>query len=259
MERAIKLSLAIVTYNNELIIENTINSIIHNIPKSYDYMLYIIDNNSTDKTIDIVKGLKGNLYTIENKHNRGFGYGHNIVINQIDSDFHLVVNPDIIIENQDQIEKIIEYMITNIDVGLVSPLIVNPDYSVQHLCKKNPTVLDMLIRRISPSLLKQRQDSYTMKETGYNKIMKIEYATGCFMVFRSDIFRQIKGFDDSFFMYLEDADITRRVNEISSSYFFPEARVIHMWKRDGHKKLKYSLITLKSMSVYFKKWGWKFY
>ncbi|MNF08833.1 hypothetical protein D3C80_2093510 [compost metagenome] len=58
-------------------------------------------------------------------------------------------------------------------------------------------------------------------------------------------------------MYLEDADITRRVNQISKAVFFPEARIIHAWERGAHKSVKLAIITIKSMITYFRKWGWK--
>jgi len=96
-----------------------------------------------------------------------------------------------------------------------------------------------------------------MKESGYNKVMQIEYASGSFMVFRTSIFKQLKGFDTRFFMYLEDADITRRVNLVSKALFFPEARVIHKWERASYKSKKLAFVTLKSMYIYFNKWGWK--
>jgi len=253
----VDLSLAIVTYNNSKIIENTVKSIVESIPCEYSYKLYIIDNDSKDNTLDIVRKIKGNIEVIELGVNKGFGYGHNAILDIVNSKYHFVVNPDIEIENSDQIRKMVEYLDKNQDVGMLSPLILNPDRSIQYLCKTNPTVFDMLIRRISPNFLKKRQDKYVRKETGYNKIIKIDYATGCFMVFRTDIYKQLKGFDENFFMYLEDADITRRVNEISKAIFFPEARVIHAWERSSHKSFKFAMITVKSMIVYFNKWGWK--
>ena len=253
----IKLSFAIVTYNNSKIIHNTINNILRNIPDDYIYKLYIIDNDSKDNTVEIVKQIQGNIEVSELKKNMGFAYGHNTIINNIESKYHFVVNPDITIEDQDQIRKMIEYLENNENVGLLSPLILGEDFSIQYLCKTDPTVFDMFIRRISPNIFKQRQDKYTMKETGYDKIIKLEYATGSFMVFRTDSFKKLKGFDDSFFMYLEDADITRRLNQISTAVFFPHARVIHTWERSAHKSIKYAIITLKSMATYFNKWGWK--
>jgi len=253
----IDLSFAIVTYNNSRIIEDTVRSVVENIPANHSYKLYIIDNDSEDNTLDLVRKNKGNIEVVELGVNKGFGYGHNAILDVINSKYHFVVNPDIQIENFDQIEKMVDYLDKNQDVGMLSPLILSPDLSIQYLCKTNPTVLDMLIRRISPNLFKQRQDKYVMKESGYNKIMSLNYATGSFMVFRTDIYKDIKGFDDAFFMYLEDADITRRVNEISKAIFYPEARVIHAWERSGHKRFKFAKITVQSMFVYFNKWGWK--
>lgn len=259
MRDPIDLSLAIVTYNNASIIEETINSILENIPNGVRYKLFIIDNNSSDKTLEIVRKINGNIKIIDLKVNNGFGYGHNAVLDYLNSKFHIVVNPDITIEDQEQIAKMLKFMDENKDVGMLSPLIVNTDMSIQYLCKTNPTVFDMLIRRISPNLFPNRQSKYVLKHTGYNKIMKIDYASGCFMLFRTDTFIKIKGFDENFFMYLEDADITRRVNEISKAIFFPDARIIHGWERGGHKSMKLALITIKSMRIYFKKWGLKLF
>lgn len=252
------LSISIVTYNNSKIIEKTVRSVINSIPEKYSYKLYIVDNDSNDETVNVVTKIEGNIEIIKLGINKGFGYGHNTLLEFLNSKFHFIINPDIEIENQDQIIKMVNYLEKNENVGMLSPLILNPDFSIQYLCKTNPSVFDMLIRRISPNLFKDKQDKYVMKETGYNRIMRVEYASGSFMVFRTDIFLKIKGFDENFFMYLEDADITRRVNQISNVFFYPEARVIHAWERSGHKSLKFALITIKSMIVYFNKWGWKF-
>lgn len=259
MGEQIDLSLSIVTYNNSKIIEETIRSIIKSIPTELNYKLYIIDNSSTDNTIEVAKKINGNIEIVKLNTNKGFGYGHNAIISKLNSKYHLVVNPDITIEDQEQIRKMIDYMNKNEKVGMLSPLIVNPDKSIQYLCKTNPTVFDMLIRRVSPNLFQKRQDRYVLKDTGYNKIMCINYASGCFMVFRTSVFVDINGFDDAYFMYLEDADITRRVNQVSEAIFFPEARVIHAWERGAHKSIKLAIITARSMITYFNKWGWKLF
>ncbi|MFE5324056.1 glycosyltransferase family 2 protein [Paenibacillus sp. NPDC056579] len=252
------LSLAIVTYNNAKIIEKSVRSIIENIPTTITYILYIVDNNSLDNTLEVVKKIEGNIKIIKLTNNNGFGSGHNKVLDLLNSKYHLVVNPDIVIESAEQIKKMFDYMENNLEVGMLSPLIVNPDLSTQYLCKYNPTVIDMLIRRISPKIFKKRQAWYVMKHTGYDKIMNLEYASGCFMFFRTSLFIELRGFDENFFMYLEDADITRRVNQISKTIFFPEARVIHAWERGSYKNMKLAYITIQSMLIYFKKWGFRF-
>lgn len=90
-----------------------------------------------------------------------------------------------------------------------------------------------------------------MKETGYDKPFEVEYATGCFMFFRTEIFKKLNGFDENIFLYLEDADITRRVNQISKTIFYPYNYVIHDWQRGAHNNLKLMWINIKSAVWYF--------
>lgn len=246
------ITISIVTFNNEDIIIDTVSSIIENIPQEISYKFFIIDNESTDSTVDRLKEIP--QIEIINSKNKGFGFGHNRILEKLESKYHFVVNPDIRIIDLDFFQKTINILDSNMQIGLLSPLILNPDRTIQYLNKRNPTYIDMGIRFISPRIFKKRQDKYVMKDVGYDKTYELEYASGCFMIFRTSIFKQIKGFDEKFFMYLEDADITRRVNQVSKSVFTPEIRVIHLWKRSGHKKLKHMLITLKSMKIYFKKW-----
>ena len=247
-----KISISIVTYNNEGIIEDTIKSILEAIPENFKYDFFVIDNSSIDKTPEILS--KYNEIQYIKSINKGFGYGHNRVKDLLDSKYHFVVNPDIHIIDNDFFQKCIDILDNDTSIGLISPLILNPDMTIQYLNKKNPTFFDMAIRFVSPNLFKKRQDRYVMKDFGYDKTYQLEYASGCFMIFRTKVFKEINGFDESFFMYLEDADITRRVNQISKAIFTPNIRVVHLWERSGHKKIKYMIITLKSMIIYFKKW-----
>lgn len=78
-----------------------------------------------------------------------------------------------------------------------------------------------------------------------------------FLVIRTELFKQIKGFDDGFFMYLEDADLCKRVNEVSKLMYYPGASVIHKWEQGSHKNRKLFKCHVQSMKYYFNKWGWK--
>lgn len=247
------ISLSIVTYNNEAIIEKTIEILISHLENKLSYVLYVIDNNSKDDTVKKVQSCNGNIVLIRNNKNLGFGAGHNIILDKIDSKYHIVINPDITIVN-DVISEMYEYMENNKEIGLLTPLVKHPDGDIQYLCKRNPTVTDLFIRLVLPNNFKKRQDYFTMKETGYDKPFEVEYATGCFMFFRTEIFKQLKGFDEHIFLYLEDADITRRVNQISKTIFYPYNYVIHDWQRGAHKNLKLMWINVKSAIWYFWKW-----
>lgn len=77
------------------------------------------------------------------------------------------------------------------------------------------------------------------------------------MLFRKSVLSRVGYFDEKFFMYLEDADITTRVNKISKAIYFPDAAVTHVWARGSHNSLKLTLITISSAIYFFKKWGWR--
>ncbi len=251
-------SISIVTYNNSKIIGKTLKDLVSNIDKRLNYIVYVLDNNSEDSTLEIARSISGNIKIIDNKKNIGFGAGHNRILGELDSKYHIVMNPDITITNN-IIFEMYEFLEKRPDIGLLSPLVKHEDGRIQFLCKQNPTFLDLFIRLVTPNLFKNRQNRYTMMETNYNKEFTFDYATGCFMVFRTDIFRKINGFDENFFMYLEDADISRRVNQISRTVFYPYNHVVHGWERGAYKSFKLMWINVQSAFYYFKKWGFRLY
>jgi GT2 family glycosyltransferase len=76
------------------------------------------------------------------------------------------------------------------------------------------------------------------------------------MFLRTSVLKKVGFFDDRIFMYLEDADLTRRFLEISRTAYYPDAQVYHHFAKLTHKKLKFKWITVESAIVYFNKWGW---
>lgn len=255
------ITFSIVTYNNEKQINKLFDNLLRILRGKGNITIYVVDNGSRDKTLEICKEYAKylNIKIIRNQHNIGFGKAHNRVLPLINSDYHIVINPDITIPDFKEIEKMVEYMDKNQNIGLLSPLILNEDGTIQKLYKLSPTVFDLGIRFLSPNMFKKRQQKFVRESSGYNEIGHIDYASGCFMLFRTNTLKRIKGFDERYFMYMEDADITREINQISEAVFFPNAKVKHAWQRQSHKKIKMIFISLMSTFKYFKKWGWIFY
>ncbi|TWH45277.1 glycosyltransferase family 2 protein [Sporomusa sp. KB1] len=252
----------IVTYNNDKIIKDTIESIL-NYTDGLLYKIVVFDNNSSDETLSIINSIQSaNIMILSSDINYGFGYGHNQVLKKYDAKYYLIYNPDLRVKNN-IIKELYNYMEVHTDIGMLTPKVTYPDGEIQYLCKQNPTVFDLFVRRFLPKPLKRlfqnREDWFQMKYTGYNKEFVIPYATGCFMFYRGKVLNQISGFDEKFFLHMEDADISRRTNKISKCIFYPYNSVEHLWGRGSHKSWKQTLITLKSAIYYFNKWGWKFY
>lgn len=244
-------SLSVVTYNNEECICRMLDSLYKH-TKGVPFQLYIIDNCSTDNTINIVKD-RNDISLIQNKKNLGFGSAHNKILDRLDSKYHVIINPDIFIDC-DVIKAIADYMDINEDIGIISPMVRYPDGSIQKLPKRHPEFKFLLSRRIPLSFLKKYRDEYEMAERQADETFDIEFASGCFMFIRTELFKRVGGFDERYFLYFEDADLSRSIRKIARIQYNPQFGVFHNWERGGAKNLRLFFLQVRSMFKYFRKW-----
>lgn len=250
----IKVSGCIVTYNNEDTIEKCVASLL-TYTKDVKFKLYISDNCSTDSTLDIIESKFPDVQIIRNKDNGGFGYGHNQVLPKIVSKYHFVINPDIYVES-DTISELVRYMENHQDAAMITPRIDNIDGTQQYLPKRTPTIRYLILSKLP--LLKHYRKEYTREMENFTEPTEVDFCTGCFFCIRTKIFRELQGFDKRFFMYFEDADLSRSVRQKSKIIFYPMANVFHEWHRENTRKLRGILRWASSMIKYFSKWGWRF-
>lgn len=251
-----KLGASIVTYNNSLqVLERAIESLV----QVQGLRLVVVDNASSEYYRTQLRAMcRGRAEIIESPCNVGFGAGHNLAAKHLsDIDFFAVVNPDVVVP-EGALQNMMEYIEENKDVVLLAPKVLNEDGSLQPQNKRNPTVLDLFVRRFTPEgWFAKRRDFYSMMDVGYENICEPEFISGCFMLFRKNIFDKIGGFDERFFLYFEDADITRRVRKEGRAIYYPVAAIIHKWARGAHRSRKLMMIMISSAIKYFNKWGWK--
>ncbi len=242
----------IVTFNNMSTIDKTLQTLFE-YTKDIDFKLYVVDNASTDGTAEYIKENFPAVEVLVQKENIGFGAGHNIIINAVNSKYHAVINPDIVfVENA--IKKMIDFMDENEDVGLLSPRICFPDGKDQILGKRNPHFKYLVASRLRGDAPGKLLTEYAMLDRDASEPFDIENATGCFMMFKTALLKKVGGFDERYFMYFEDADITREINQISRTVYYPEAVVSHVWNRDSKRNLKLMAIHIHSMLKYYLKW-----
>ena len=139
---------------------------------------------------------------------------------------------------------------------MISPDIRFPDGRRQILAKRSPKPKYLLASRLSKDREKNRLlREYAMLDKDLTKPFKIENCSGCFFGIRTKLFKELGGFDERFFMYLEDYDLARRVNEKAEIWYCPDAVVYHEWGRDSKRDHKLRLIHISSVIKYFSKWG----
>lgn len=221
--------------------------------------LYIIDNSPNDSLRDIC--IHQNIEYIFNHNNLGFGAAHNIAIRKMEGEakYSLILNPDVYFA-PGTLEKLYGFMETNKDVGLVMPKALYPDNSLQYLCRLLPDPLDLLLRKIDLKILDpvfaRKKFRYELRFADYNRLMDVPYLSGCFMFIRTEVFKQAGVFDERFFIYLEDVDLSRRINQLWRNVYFPQALIYHGYERGSNKDIKLFWQLILSGIKYFNKWGW---
>ncbi|WP_026075974.1 glycosyltransferase family 2 protein [Noviherbaspirillum massiliense] len=218
----------------------------------------LVDNSPDDGLAAVARNF-GVAY-IHLPENPGFGAGHNVAIQSAierGAAYHLVLNPDTYF-NSDVIPALTEFMQEHTDVGMIMPDIRYPDGSRQHLCKLLPTPLDLLMRRFAPGLYKSFGwiDRYELRMSGYEKIMDVPALSGCFMFIRTSVLGEVGGFDERFFMYLEDVDLSRRIGRVARTVYFPLVSITHEYVKGSYKNRKLLFHHIRSAVLYFNKWGW---
>jgi len=249
-------SISVVLFHNnpnELkeLIANVLNSSIH-------VKLYLIDNSSTNDL-----SLCCSNDTIEyvfNGANIGYGAGHNIAIKRSQDEgfkYHLVMNPDISFDPS-ALQKIHFFMENHPEVGQLMPKILYVDGEIQPLCKLLPTPFDLIGRRFfkNAEWAKKRNQKYELGGFKYDKIINTPSLSGCFMFLRNDVLTKSGLFDQRYFMYLEDYDLTRRIHQHSETIFYPEVHIQHGYKKESYSSKTLLKYHIASAIRYFNKWGW---
>lgn len=192
--------------------------------------------------------------------NIGFGGAHNIVMRQYGdlARYFIVSNPDIEV-HEGTLEKLTRFMDQNPDVTMSVPLVLNPDGTVQHVHKRLPSPIIFIGRRFFPPILKKliqrKLDLYELQDQKFDKPIVVPSMSGCFMFLRTAVMKKIGGFDENYFMYVEDIDITRTAGKYGPTVLYPEAKVTHLWTRGSYFNFKLMWINIQSIYYYFVKWG----
>jgi GT2 family glycosyltransferase len=190
--------------------------------------------------------------------NLGYGRAHNIAIARSVGvyRYHLICNPDIAVPDG-TLARMIDFMDAEPDVGLCMPMLVGPSGEMQYCCRRSPVLLDYLSQIIAPRTWgRTRRSKLEMRSQDYHQPMQARCLSGCFMLFRSDVLRRLEGFDERFFLYFEDFDLSMRSSLVARNAYFPAARVVHERQSAHRSSWRLKAIFARSAFMYFSKWGW---
>lgn len=253
-----KTTSCIVMYQNDIaMLERAITSIL-----SVDTIdkLFLIDNSPTNYLQKLANHHK--IEYIHNPLNPGFGSSHNVAINrafELGAKMHFVINPDIYFE-EDVITPMVEYMSNDSSIGMIMPQILNLDQTVQNLPKLLPTPFSILLRKIKKptKIYNNFIKRYELRDVDTRKIYNTPILSGCFTLLNLEAIKKVGSYDDKYFMYFEDWDLSRRVHKYFKTIYFPNVSVVHEYESGANKNRRLFKIYINSALTYFNKWGWIF-
>ena len=250
---------SIVTYNGYEEAVQAARSVLQH-TQGVALQLFLIDNDSPDGTGARLEqtDFGGAAEVIRLPKNIGFGSGHNQVLPRLNSRYHAVINPDIEL-SEDSISALCAWMDEHPDVVMTTPRLRFPSGEEQFTAKRRPTFAALLSRQVPLPFLKKIERHYLMLDEDLSVPREVDFCTGCFFVMRSDVFAKIGGFDEGYFMYVEDADITRKAQKHGKVMYVPVTEVSHAWHRDANRKWKNFWMQVSSMFRYWKKWGFRLF
>lgn len=193
--------------------------------------------------------------------NVGYGAGHNRAIRSGRGDFHLVLNHDVRLDRTALVAAF-DFLDAHPAVVLLSPRVRNPAGGREYICKRTPTLLDLALRGFAPAAVRarfaRRLARYEMRDaTGDRPAFGLEHAGGAFMLFRRPVLEALGGFDERFFLYFEDFDLSRRAARLGTVAYAPSVGMVHLGGGAARKGWLHRRLFVASAARFFAKHGWR--
>lgn len=197
----------------------------------------------------------------EGHGNVGYGRGHNLSILQTTADYHLVLNPDVTL-SVESLAQGLQYLQQTPNVVALSPAVRDGDGNKQYVCKRFPSVLDFLLRGFAPGFIRNffeaRLARYEMRELSEQQAStNIPIISGCFMLFRTSVLQAVNGFDENYFLYFEDFDLSLRAHDKGALAYVPDIHITHLGGNAARKGIAHIFMFVRSGIRFYNTHGWK--
>jgi GT2 family glycosyltransferase/lipopolysaccharide/colanic/teichoic acid biosynthesis glycosyltransferase len=252
-----KLSIVIVNYNVKYFLEQCLHSV-QNACKGLEAEVFVVDNDSVDGSVKMVRDKFPEIQLLENKENKGFSAANNQAIRKSKGEYVLLLNPDTIVED-DTLRKVVDFMDQHPDAGGLGVKMLDGKGKFLPESKRGlpyPSVAFFKVFGLSSLFPKSKLFSgYHLGYLDKDKTHTVDVLAGAFMLLRKSVLDTIGLLDEAFFMYGEDIDLSYRITKAGyKNYYYPGTRIIH-YKGESTKKgsLNYVFVFYNAMIVFARK------
>lgn len=242
-----QLSVLILNYNVRYFLEQCILSV-QKALEGIDSEIIVVDNASKDDSCEMVKKLFPNVILIENKENTGFPKGNNIGVTRAKGKYLCILNPDTVV-SEDTFTKLLDFAQTKENLGIVGCKLIDGTGAFLPESKRNiPTPKISLLKMLGKS------DKYYANHLSEDEIGKVSVFVGAFMFVERQKYLKLNGFDEDFFMYGEDIDLSYRfLKQGFDNYYFGQTTIIHYKGESTNKDKIYLKRFYGAMKIFYKK------
>jgi hypothetical protein len=253
------LSIIIVNWKVRYLLEKCLRSIFEQ-PKNISFEVFVVDNNSGDGSVEMVREKFPQVDLTSSTENLGFAKGNNLAIKKAAGRYILLLNPDTeILENA--LEKMVRFMDVHPECGVSGCKLLNPDLSLQPSVRAFPDLASQIfillkIHHLLPHT--KAMYKYLVQNFDYEKMQEVDQVMGAFMMIRREVIEKIGMLDENFWIWFEEVDFCKRAKSAGWKILYtPEAKIIHHFGQSfkqamGVKKQK---DFNRSLSYFFKKHG----
>lgn len=244
-----KLSIIIVNWNTKDILKQTLLSVL-NETKSIDYEIIVVDNNSSDGSVEMIKKDFPSVVLIENNDNKGFAGANNDALKIARGEYLMLLNSDTIVLDQ-ALEKMVKFLDENKDVMMTGPKLVGKKGEFQEVCRKNiPNIKNSFLYLFG---IKDKSEGSYRNKTNPEESGYWDSISGAAMMMRREVYEKIGGLDERYFMYAEDIDYCKQVFDMGwKTYYLSSANIVHLGGESSKQRSTKSL-------YYFYKTMWQYY
>jgi hypothetical protein len=257
---SIDVSIILVNWNTREFLYDCINSVYGNMSNS-DFEIIVVDNASSDGSVDMLKLKFADVQVIANTENRGFAAANNQGMLASKGRYILLLNSDTIVLNN-SIDKAVAFADAHKQAAVVGSGVLNPDRTLQPTCFMFPSILNMLLSASYLYKLFPGSRFFGRERMAWwnrDDIRQVDVVTGCFMLVRREAIEEVGMMDERFFMYAEETDWCYRFKQAGWKVMFtPTSTVIHLGGQSSRKVKAEMLIQLRLSILLFigKHYGW---
>lgn len=254
-----KLAVVIIHYNSSADLDRCLESLVAYAP-AVEHDVYIVDNQSTDEGLEAVHRRYPQYQWLFNNENLGYSRGANLGMNQVEADYYLILNPDIVVQ-PGALDNLLAFAERTPRAGIVGPQLLNEDHTIQDSCRRFYTLKTLLLRRtflgrIFPDSETVRR--HLMQDFDHRSSRPVDWVIGGCMLVRRTAMERTGPMDERFFLYFEDVDWCHRMWQAGFEVVYtPESRFIHRHRRaSAQGKFNRTFwLHLGSLISFYEKWG----